>query len=178
MQNTRKNARFAGTVCRRHSAPKEVRKPPKVPLESLFFKLSNGSKLDIVTSHDAKKRPEHVVATCAPKARLFAKKKFFSPPLTRQRKIFSCFDHFIRRGRKAEKNEPKLDIRTSRDAEKCPGQVRTPTSESSKTCGFFVVFLTGQGAKLAILRPCRNSRMSALSGFFCFYVMLSSSFKF
>ena len=47
-----------------------------VPLESLFFKLSNGSKLDIVTSHDAKKRPEHVVATCAQKARLFAKKSF------------------------------------------------------------------------------------------------------
>ena len=52
------------------------------------------------------------------------------------------------------------------------------TSESSMTCGFFVVFLTAQRANLAILGRFRNSRMSALSGFFCFYVMLSSSFKF
>ena len=57
-------------------------------------------------------------------------------------------------------------------------QCNAETTESSMSCGFFVVFLTAQRAKLAILGRFRSSRMSALSGFFCFYVMSSSSFKF
>ena len=57
-------------------------------------------------------------------------------------------------------------------------RVTGATSESSMSCGFFVVFLTAQRANLAILGRFRDSRMSALSGFFCFYVMLAFTFKF